>query len=159
MMSPRPLSVPGPLDTTPPDLAPAHFDRLADETVALLTEAQHYFSHYLGGGKRHFDADVQILISLENQRITSRLTQIMAWILAEKALHSGEIALRQLTSGQYSPPNISFMTDASDLSAEDFPESLRVLLNKSHGLYLRVLRLDEMIRIKAGAASTSPARG
>ncbi len=157
-MSPRPFSVPGPLDTTTPDLAPAHFDRLADETVALLTEAQLYFSRYLNDGKPRVDANAQILITRENQRVTARLAQIMAWILAEKALHSGEIALGQLTSGQYSPPNTSFMTDPGDLPMEDFPEPLRILLDKSHRLYLRVLRLDEMIRIKAGAAPTSPAR-
>ena len=157
-MSPRPLSVHGPSDTATADLAPAHFDRLAEEAVALLTEAQHYFSHYIGGGKQHFDADAQIVITRENQRITARLAQVMAWVLAEKAFHSGEITLRHLTSGRYSPPNTSFMTDNCELSEKDFPDTLRILLDKTHGLYLRVLRLDEMVRVKAGAASSLPAQ-
>ena len=34
-------------------------------------------------------------------RITTRLTQIMAWLLAQKAVHAGELTARQMASEEY----------------------------------------------------------
>jgi regulator of CtrA degradation len=71
----------------------------------------------------------------------------MAWLLAQKAVHAGE-----LTSGELAARNDPLteidvcMTEEAGEAISLLPARFRELLAHSHRLYIRVARLDEMMR-------------
>ena len=76
----------------------------------------------------------------------SRLARIMAWIMERKAtLSSSDNPERNEKDGQPLGENALCM-DANGNDDARLPFELRMLLKRSHGLYVRVARLDAMIR-------------
>ena len=88
----------------------------------------------------------RLQISYESMRVTSRLTQVMAWLLAQKAVHAGEMSREQAASDDFALSGGEICTDPSGPDNEALPEGLRSLLERSHRLYMRVARLDERAR-------------
>ena len=66
-----------------------------DETMALLIEARNYIAYHDAAEHRKLPPQVRLQISYESMRVTSRLTQVMAWLLAQKAVHAGEMTKAQ----------------------------------------------------------------
>lgn len=122
------------------------FSRTFDEANTLLLEAREYVKFYAAGDVQHLPPIERLKVSCEAMRVTARLTQIMAWLLMQKAIRAGEVSKED------------YMTEDSRLlvggtcldtaSQEDYavPPRLRDLLARSYSLYLRVQRLDEMFR-------------
>ena len=69
----------------------AFFGRTYDEAMGLLLEARNYV---IADDMRRSDttqpAD-RLILCCEAMRLTARLTHVMAWLLAQKAVHAGEI--------------------------------------------------------------------
>jgi len=86
-------------------------------------------------------------LSCEALRVTARLTQVMAWLLAQKAIHAGELSTAEVIERQDRLTDIAVCMDeeAAD-EIVGLPARFRELLDRSHRLYIRVARLDEMIR-------------
>lgn len=117
-----------------------------DETMSLLIEARNYIAYHDMSEHRALSPQVRLQISYESMRVTSRLTQVMAWLLAQKAVHAGEISREQAASGDYSLTGGEICSDPSGPDNEELPAGLRSLLERSHNLYMRVDRLDGMLR-------------
>jgi len=122
------------------------FSRTFDETLALLVEAR----NYVDGGGRADSADLplgdRLRFALESMRVTSRLSQVMAWLLTQKAVHAGEIPRTETAKSEHRLSGRSIcLDDRAELSA-GLPPRLCELLDQSHRLYVRVARLDEMVR-------------
>ncbi len=89
--------------------------------------------------------------SCEALRVTSRLTQVMAWLMLQRAVMAGEVTQEQamaednLLSGQD-----VCLVERDEL---DLPPALRSLLERSHRLYQRVSRLERMVldRLQGGS--------
>lgn len=117
-----------------------------DETMALLIEARNYITYHDASEHRKLSPHVRLQISYESMRVTSRLTQVMAWLLAQKAVHAGEITQEQAARGDFSLSGGDICTDPSGPDNEALPAGLRSLLERSHRLYMRVERLDMMVQ-------------
>jgi len=124
-----------------------------DETMSLLVEARNYIAYQEAVDNRKLPPNVRLQVSYESMRVTSRLTQAMAWLLAQKAVHAGELTLEQMASDEYALSGGDICSDASGPENEDLPSGLRSLLERSHSLYSRVSRLDEMVRREAERAT------
>ena len=61
----------------------AFFNRTYDETMALLIEARNYIAYNEQSDQRGLAPQVRLQVSYESLRVTSRLTQVMAWLLAQ----------------------------------------------------------------------------
>ena len=122
------------------------FNGTYDETMALLIEARNYIAYHESGDHRHLPPHVRLQIAYESMRVTSRLTQVMAWLLAQKAVHAGEITQEQAASEEFALSGGEICSDGSGPENEDLPSGLRSLLERSHRLYMRVARLDEQFR-------------
>jgi regulator of CtrA degradation len=126
-------------------------DRTFDEGVALTVEARNYIAYHEQSDRREFDLPHCLQVGYQHTRVSARLIQVMTWLLAMKALLSGEISPEQFGSPQY------VLAGGEECEAETGPEltelppGLRSLLERTHALYLRIQRLDNMVREKLEA--------
>ncbi|HVI52650.1 MAG TPA: DUF1465 family protein [Candidatus Sulfotelmatobacter sp.] len=122
----------------------AAFTRTYDETFDMIVEARNYMRHMLPRERRFGeDNEVGLRFSCEAMRVTSRLTQVMAWLMMQRAVLDGEITQEEA------------LNDHNRLSGQDvclsgdeypphMPAGLCSLLQRSQRLYERVLRLERM---------------
>jgi len=132
-----------------------YFNGPYDETMALLIEARNYIAFHESTDHRNFPPRVRLQISYESMRVTSRLTQAMAWLLAQKAVHAGELSREEAASEAYALSGGAVCADPAGSDNEELPQGLRSLLERSHRLYARVARLDEMVREQVAHATAS----
>jgi len=114
--------------------------------MTLLIEARNYIAFTEAHDQRRLSLNTRLQVSFESMRVTSRLTQVMAWLLAQKAVTAGELTQEDLASEQYALSGGSICSDPSGPENEELPRGLRSLLERSYLLYVRVSRLDEMVR-------------
>jgi len=124
----------------------AFFGKTFDEAMALLVEARDYIA--AGAGEKPGDRPVgdHLRMARETMRITARLTQIMAWLLAQKAVHAGELTPHQAASEAHRLAGQAICFDDDEAHYAGLPEGLQALLKRSYALYVRVARLDELVR-------------
>jgi regulator of CtrA degradation len=134
------------------------FDRTFDEAMALLVEARGYLLERQYRGSEGLPPRDQLVASCETMRLTSRLAQVMAWLLVQKAVHAGEIdaAAADEPNRRLGGHEICAETGPWDVSG--LPRRLLQLLDRSHALYNRVARLDEMVHIRASQARAEAER-
>jgi regulator of CtrA degradation len=126
-------------------------DRTFDEGVALTIEARNYIAYHEQADKRQADLPHCLQVGYHHTRVSARLIQIMTWLLAMKALLSGEISPEQFASPQYELAGGEECESETGPDLEELPQGLRDLLNRTQLLYARILRLDAMVREKLAA--------
>lgn len=130
-------------------LAPtAFFGKTYDETLALLREARDYAAFADPGEGRGGDVAARLIGACESLRVTSRLSQIMAWLLARKAVFAGEISRKQAAEEPFLLAGHTVCLAGGDDEGL-LPPHLKSLAERSRALYVRVARLDEMVRRSA----------
>ena len=123
--------------------ATTFFSKTYDETYALLVEARDYMS--AAQARRRDGPEHGLVGALETLRLTARLTNIMAWLLVQRAVHAGEIGQRQARAAPYRLGSHRVCSEAGGEDSAALPSRLRELLQRSRKLCQRVARLDEMI--------------
>jgi regulator of CtrA degradation len=115
-----------------------------EETMQLLAEAHDYFHQFGKDDQERIDESLRSLYSCEMSRITLRLSSIMAWIMAQRAVFSGKIP---------SEDAHRYGLDFQDICRVDnrvlhgvLPSYVCFLLDRSLELYERVLRLDNQVK-------------
>jgi regulator of CtrA degradation len=76
----------------------------------------------------------------ESLKVTTRIMHIVAWLLTQRAIESGEIPER---GGRRPERRLGNAQDSDPAVVGQLPESARQLINASADLYARVKRLDE----------------
>src|SRR3546814_13409827 len=79
-------------------------------------------------------------------RITSRMTQIIAWMLCQRAVQSGEMTQERALSEEFAIGGDDVCLDDRWTDDGRLPPGIRGLLDRSLRLFVRVRRLDEMLR-------------
>jgi regulator of CtrA degradation len=123
-------------------------DRTFEEGVALTVEARNYIAYQEQSQGRHQDLPHNLHVGYQHTRVSARLIQVMTWLLAMKALLSGEISPEQFDSPQYALAGGEECENPVGPEIEELPSGLRSLLERTHLLYARILRLDAMVREK-----------
>ena len=65
----------------------AFFRGTFDETMGLLVEARNYMRYCERRERKRLGDNVGLRLNCEAMRVTSRLTQVMAWLIFQKAIH------------------------------------------------------------------------
>jgi regulator of CtrA degradation len=136
----------------PPSGAPAQaaptafFDKTYDEAMGLLEQARGYLSVLEPIDRRQLGAVERLKLCTETMRMTARLTQIMAWLLAERAIFAGELSREAAIEGQEGLAALEICMDRGEADWMGLPGRLVTLLDRSHRLYVRVARLDDLAR-------------
>ncbi|MBS0271552.1 MAG: DUF1465 family protein [Proteobacteria bacterium] len=94
------------------------------------------------------DPEYTYLVSYEAMRITVRMTQIIAWLLLQKAVVAEEISREEALSEDCRVLHGKHCLESEGEDDEDLPPRLRELLKESRKLYICVLRLDTLSRKK-----------
>ncbi len=122
------------------------FDRTHAETLALLEEARAFVA------ARHWDNlpsgnAINALSAREALRVTTRLTQVLAWLMARRAVAGGEITAEEAAlSEKWRLGASDICRDRSGDAIKELPDTLHSMLERSYRLYVRVARLDELVR-------------
>ncbi len=125
----------------------AFFNKTYEEALALMVEAKEYIEwHEKADGGLLLDLD-RMRLSREAMRVTARLTQIMAWLFAQKAVFVGELTLAEAAREPYTLSGQEVC--APDDPDHGLPAKMVDLLDRSHRLYVRVSRLDQLVRREA----------
>ncbi len=125
--------------------------RVYRETLDLLVEARNYAAFRLPRERRGRDDLARLKMSCESFRVTARLTQSLAWLLALRAVEAGEISRADWQDDRYRLGGRDVCLDAAGGEDEDLPPGLRDLLRRSLDLYRRLARLDAAVAEQAAA--------
>lgn len=125
--------------------ATAFFDKTYDEALRLTHEARSFIAS--GDQARLTDAPLatRLIHARESMRLTARLTQVMAWLFYQKAVHAGEIDRAELAAPDKRLGGRTVCSEHDEAALAVLPPSLQSLMRRSHRLYARVARLDEMV--------------
>lgn len=129
--------------TAPPT---AFFGKTYGEAMSLLVEARDYLAYVEPADRGRLAPFDRLRLCCETMRLTARLTQIMAWLLAQRAVQAGEITRDEALGGDDPLAGLEVCMEAGDIDEASLPRRLLELLERSRRLYIRVARLDELAR-------------
>lgn len=125
------------------------FSRTYDEALDLVEAARSYLSVREPIDRRALAVSDRLRLCSETMRMTARLTQIMAWLLSQRAVHAGELSRAEALSDQQVLTEVDVCMARDERQWRGLPERLVALLDRSHRLYIRIARLDELARRSA----------
>ena len=117
---------------------------LFNEAMQLLTDAHEYFAQFGEDDQLRLEAGLRSIYSCEMSRITLRLSSIMAWIMAQRAVFSGKIHLEDAVRHYGLDFREACLVDNRVLHGV-LPSYVCYLLDRSLELYERVCRLDRQL--------------
>jgi regulator of CtrA degradation len=123
----------------------AYFDTTFEEAMALTREARDYLAYQEKVDLANLSPVGRMAASCESMRMTARMTQVIAWLLVQKAVHAGDLTREEAKAPPFRLSGQEICDDDTPLAAEPLPERLADLLGRSHHLYRRVARLDAML--------------
>jgi len=134
------------------ETATRFFGKTYDETMSLLVASRDYLANAQPAEAAGLKPLDRLRVNCEAMRLTTRLTQIMAWLLAQRAVFEGEMPRAQAAGDEFRLTADSICMAELDAAMTVVPNRLRELLSESRRLYVRVARLDEMNRKAVGNA-------
>ncbi|QZD96589.1 DUF1465 family protein [Qipengyuania gelatinilytica] len=112
------------------------------EALALADEARAVFDLRDEASHGNSPNEVRIALSVEGLRTTTRVMHVLAWLLNQRAYHSGELSKSQLrrhgTLGEERP------SDPANMALLE--PATRMLIRETERLHARIARLDEEMR-------------
>lgn len=124
---------------------PPFFRRTYDETMDLMIEARNYMAFVERKERQRASVNTGLRMSCEAMRVTSRLTQVMAWLMVQRAVEEGEIPADAAMAEENRLAGQDVCADESHLADEALPGGLRSLMDRSYRLYMRVARIEEQM--------------
>lgn len=128
------------------ETATRFFGKTYDETMSLLLASRDYLAAAQPADAAGLKPIDRLRVNCEAMRLTTRLTQIMAWLLAQRAVFAGEMGRAEAASDDFRLSADAICMAESEEAATVLPARLRDLLEQSRKLYIRVARLDELNR-------------
>jgi regulator of CtrA degradation len=121
-------------------IAPRLIDALYTEAMLLADEARAYFDVEAREERGTLPPFVRVGFACESLKVTTRIMHIVAWLLTQKAVETGEI---HGADGRRPERRLGNANDSDPAVVEQLPETAQRLVNASADLYARVKRLDE----------------
>lgn len=121
---------------------PTFFHRTYDEAMDLVIEARNYMTYVEWRDREHAGTVTGLRMSCEAMRVTSRLTQVMAWLMMQRAVHEGEVPADDALAEPNRLSGGDVCLDETFSGDQSLPGGLRSLLDRSLRLYQRVARLE-----------------
>lgn len=117
-------------------------DALYSEALVLADEVRAVFAAGTRAPVAGEDAFVRLALSTEGLKTTTRMMHVLAWLLNQRALFSGELSENQVRLHGALPPDRG--SDDTQLALLE-PET-RELIADTEKLHQRIARLDEAWR-------------
>ncbi|MHA6722697.1 DUF1465 family protein [Sphingomonas sp. RS2018] len=115
-------------------------DSLYVESMLLADEARGYFDEAGRHDRETMAPLARVVFSCESMKVTTRLMHVIAWLLTQRAVATGEIDARDAMD----PARRLGDAPATDEAAiAHLPDGARLLIAASVDLHRRVRRFDE----------------
>ena len=121
-------------------ITPRLIDSLYTEAMLLADEARAYFDEAGRDDRQSLEPFARVGFACESLKVTTRIMHIVAWLLTQRAVETGEI---KSADGRRPERRLGHANDSDMLVVEQMPEAAQRLINASADLYSRVRRLDE----------------
>jgi regulator of CtrA degradation len=115
-------------------------DSLYTEAMLLADEARSYFDDVGRDERAALDPFARVGFACESLKVTTRIMHIVAWLLTQRAIESGEIPV---AGGKRPERRLGHAQDSDQAVVVQLPEAAQRLINSSADLYARVKRIDE----------------
>ena len=144
-------------ESTPPQpqvrITSRLIDSLYTEAMLLADEARSYFDEAGRDDRATLEPFARVGFACESLRVTTRIMHIVAWLLPQRAIESGEIPMRD---GRRRETRLGHAQESDPAVVDQLPEAAQRLIGASADLYARVKRIDDgTMETEAGQ---SPAR-
>lgn len=121
-------------------ITPRLVDSFYTEAMLLADEARSYFDDAGRDERCALDPFVRVNFACESLKVTTRIMHIVAWLLTQRAIETGEIAFKD---GRRPERRLGHAQESDPTVVERLPEAAQRLVGASTDLYQRVKRLDE----------------
>lgn len=121
-------------------ITPRLIDALYTEAMVLADEARAYFDDAGRDERQTLDAFARVGFACESLKVTTRIMHIVAWLLTQKAVETGEIGL---AGGKRPERRLGHANHSDSLVIDQLPPAAQKLVLGSVDLYARIQRLDQ----------------
>ncbi len=121
-------------------ITPRLIDSLYTEAMLLADEARAYFDEAGREERLTLDPFARVGFACESLKVTTRVMHIVAWLLTQRAIDSGDIPGRD---GRRPERRLGHAQDSDPAVIATLPPASRTLIGASVDLYARVKRLDD----------------
>jgi len=121
-------------------LTPKLIGSLYTEAMVLADEARSYFDQHGRDDRESLDPLLRVGFSCESLKVTTRLMQVIAWLLTQRAVEAGELSPAQART---QARRLGEAAESDPSAIERLPAGAVHLVQASQELYARVRRLDE----------------
>ena len=134
-------------------ITPRLIDSLYTETMLLADEARSYFDEAGRDERLTLDPFARVGFACESLKVTTRVMHIVAWLLTQRAVETGEIPGHE---GRRPERRLGHANASDESIVALLPPAAKRLIAASSDLYARVQRIDE--HQLSDEPPTSPAR-
>ena len=121
-------------------ITPRLVDSFYTEAMLLADEARSYFDEAGRDDRALLDPFVRVSFACESLKVTTRIMHIVAWLLTQRAIETGEIPFRE---GRRPERRLGHAQESEPAVVARLPQEAQRLVGASSDLYIRVKRLDE----------------
>ena len=121
----------------------AFVQRAYDDTYALLLAMRDYVSGQSSQDVNQLEPDDRMRLSLELSRVTRQITEVMAWLMVQKAITAGEITAEQ--GAQQAAGQLTLADDDNDTDVKELgrlPLPARSLIDRARRIAALVRQLQ-----------------
>jgi regulator of CtrA degradation len=119
------------------------FERTFKEGMAMVEETAAYLDGPGRAASKRLSRAAALAYAGESMRLTTRLMQVASWLLVQRAVRDGEIAMAEAASEKYRLISREPQPAPAFAGADELPEALKALIIRGAAIYERVRRLDE----------------
>lgn len=128
-------------------------DSLYTEAMLLADEARSYFDEAGRDERQLLEPFARVGFACESLKVTTRIMHIVAWLLTQRAIESGEIPS---VEGRRPERRLGNAQESDAAVLAQLPPAAQRLIGASADLYARIRRIDE--GSAEAEAPQSPAR-
>ncbi len=111
----------------------------------LVEETAEYLDGAGRADSKHLTPPASQAYTSESIRLTTRLTQLASWLLVRRAIAAGEITAAEAHNHRHRV-TLSRQSALTPEGYEALPETFRRLIQESHRLHDRILRLERIFQ-------------
>ena len=121
------------------------FDGPYAETMSLLEKVRHYILYEEKYDRKRVGEKSVHIINSEMMDIIARLSHVLSWLIAQKAVRAGEITIEESLEPKWQLSSAIVCMNTDYEADESIPERLRHFMVQSRNLFERVERLERQL--------------
>ena len=115
-------------------------DSLYTEAMLLADEARSYFDDAGRDERAGLTPFARVGFACESLKVTTRIMHIVAWLLTQRAIESGEL---NMVGVRRPERRLGHAQDSDPAVVDQLPDAARQLIQASTELFARIKRIDE----------------